>query len=56
MNRHQQHLWMGVFPATLCPFHQDETLDKTGLRAYISNLCRVPGLRASSPTATPARS
>jgi hypothetical protein len=40
---------MGVFPATLCPFHQDETLDESGLRAYISNLCRVPGLKGLVP-------
>lgn len=49
MNQHKQHQWMGVFPATLCPFHQDETLDEDGLRAYISDLCRVPGLKGLVP-------
>jgi hypothetical protein len=26
---------MGVFPATLCPFHADESIDMEELRAYI---------------------
>jgi 4-hydroxy-tetrahydrodipicolinate synthase len=36
---------MGVFPATLCSFHPDETLDEEGLSAYFAWLCRVPGLK-----------
>jgi len=40
---------MGVFAATLCPFHADETLDEEGLRAYIRALCAVPGLRGLVP-------
>jgi 4-hydroxy-tetrahydrodipicolinate synthase len=36
---------MGVFAATLCPFHPDETIDEAGLRAYFAWLCRVPGLK-----------
>jgi len=39
------HPWMGVFPATLCPFHDDESIDEPSLRAYLSWLCRVPGLK-----------
>jgi 4-hydroxy-tetrahydrodipicolinate synthase len=36
---------MGVFPATLCPFHADERIDEEGLRAYFAWLCTVPGLK-----------
>lgn len=39
------HPWMGVFPATLCPFQADESIDEPGLRAYFAWLCRVPGLK-----------
>ena len=27
--------WSGVFPATLCPFHADESIDDEGLAEYI---------------------
>ena len=40
---------MGVFPATLCPFHEDETIDEAGLRAYIAKLCQVPGVKGLVP-------
>jgi 4-hydroxy-tetrahydrodipicolinate synthase len=40
---------MGVFPATLCTFHEDETLDETSLRAYIRKLAGVPGLKGLVP-------
>jgi 4-hydroxy-tetrahydrodipicolinate synthase len=41
--------WMGVFPATLCPFHEDESIDEAGLRAYIASLCAVDGLKGLVP-------
>lgn len=37
--------WSGVFPATLCPFHEDESLDEEGLREYIRELASVPGVQ-----------
>lgn len=40
---------MGVFAATLCPFHEDESLDEDGLRAYIRELAAVPGLKGLVP-------
>jgi dihydrodipicolinate synthase/N-acetylneuraminate lyase len=40
---------MGVFPATLCPFHEDESIDEAGLRAYIRELVAVPGLKGLVP-------
>lgn len=43
------HPWMGVFPATLCAFHEDESLDEDGLRAYIAGLCGVDGLKGLVP-------
>ncbi len=39
------HPWAGVFPATLCPFRQDESLDEDGLRNYIAELALVPGVK-----------
>jgi len=36
---------MGVFPATLCAFKEDESIDEEGLRAYIHGLCNVEGLK-----------
>jgi 4-hydroxy-tetrahydrodipicolinate synthase len=49
MKTWQEHPWMGVFPATLCPFHEEETIDEAGLRAYIANLCQVPGVKGLVP-------
>lgn len=37
--------WAGVFPATLCAFHEDETLDEQGLRRYFAELAAVPGVQ-----------
>ena len=37
---YREHPWMGVFPATLCPFNADETIDEEGLRAYFAWLCQ----------------
>jgi 4-hydroxy-tetrahydrodipicolinate synthase len=42
---YKQHPWMGVFPATLCAFNDDESLDEQGLRSYIRDLCAVDGLK-----------
>jgi 4-hydroxy-tetrahydrodipicolinate synthase len=42
---YKEHPWMGVFPATLCAFHDDESIDEEGLRNYISDLCAVDGLK-----------
>ncbi len=39
------HEWAGVFPATLCPFHEDESLDEEGLHAYIGELARFEGIK-----------
>jgi 4-hydroxy-tetrahydrodipicolinate synthase len=39
------HPWSGVFPATLCPFHEDESIDEQGLRAYIAELAAVDGVK-----------
>lgn len=36
--------WTGVFPATLCPFHDDESIDEEGLHAYIREVAAVPGV------------
>ncbi|HUF64026.1 MAG TPA: dihydrodipicolinate synthase family protein [Verrucomicrobiales bacterium] len=38
------HPWSGVFPATLCPFHADESLDEEGLEAYLRELSAIPGV------------
>ena len=45
LREYQTHPWMGVFPATLCPFHADESIDEPGLRAYFAWLCSKPGLK-----------
>lgn len=36
--------WSGVFPATLCPFRDDESIDEDGLRVYIREVASVPGV------------
>jgi 4-hydroxy-tetrahydrodipicolinate synthase len=36
--------WSGVFPATLCPFHEDESINEEGLAEYIEELASVPGV------------
>ena len=45
MNRQEHHPWAGVFPATLCPFHEDESIDEEGLRAYMRELAAVDGVK-----------
>jgi len=39
------HPWTGVFPATLCAFHADESVDEAGLAAYIAELAAIPGIK-----------
>jgi dihydrodipicolinate synthase/N-acetylneuraminate lyase len=39
------HPWKGVFPATLCPFRADESIDEEGLRAYIGELASAEGVK-----------
>jgi 4-hydroxy-tetrahydrodipicolinate synthase len=41
---YKEHPWMGVFPATLCAFRDDESIDEEGLREYIRDLCGVEGV------------
>lgn len=36
--------WSGVFPATLCPFNADESIDEEGLHAYIADIAAVDGV------------
>ena len=38
--------WTGVMPATLCPFHDDDSIDEEGLRQYVSYLASVDGITA----------
>lgn len=42
---YRDHPWMGVFAATLCAFHEDQSIDEKGLREYFAWLCQVPGLK-----------
>src|SRR3954454_25258374 len=37
--------WTGVFPATLCPFRSDESIDEQGLFQYIAELASTPGVK-----------
>lgn len=45
MNRQEDQPWAGVFPATLCPFHEDESIDEEGLRSYMRELAAVDGVK-----------
>jgi len=38
-------LWSGVFAATLCPFHEDYSIDEEGLRTYLQWLSTFPGMK-----------
>ncbi|MHC4213925.1 MAG: dihydrodipicolinate synthase family protein [Planctomycetota bacterium] len=42
---YKEHPWMGVFPATLCAFNDDESIDGAGLCAYVRDLCSVNGIK-----------
>ncbi len=44
MSSWKNHPWAGVFPATLCAFHENEALDEAGLRAYFAELAAVEGV------------
>lgn len=37
--------WAGVFAATLCAFHEDESLDEQGLCRYIREIANVDGIQ-----------
>lgn len=37
--------WSGVYPATLCPFHEDESIDEAGLVAAVEDVASVPGIQ-----------
>ncbi len=39
-----QKPWTGVLPATLCPFHDDDSIDEIGLRGYARYLASVDGI------------
>jgi 4-hydroxy-tetrahydrodipicolinate synthase len=41
----KEHPWMGVFPATLCPFNEDEAIDEEGLSEYMRELASVEGIK-----------
>lgn len=41
----KDHPWAGVFPATLCAFHADESIDEPGLRSYFTELAGVEGVK-----------
>lgn len=45
MNQQEDQPWAGVFPATLCPFHEDESIDEEGLRSYMRELAAVDGVK-----------
>lgn len=40
----KQQPWSGVYPATLCPFHEDQSIDDEGLATYIEELASEPGI------------
>lgn len=42
---YKEHPWMGVFPATLCSFFEDESIDEAGLRRYFQWLCQFDGIK-----------
>ena len=40
----KQQPWSGVYPATLCPFNDDESIDVDGLSTYIAEVAGVEGI------------
>ena len=48
MTHWSDHEWAGVFPATLCPFRYDESIDEDGLKKYIHELALVDGVSAAA--------
>ncbi len=45
MLNYKDHPWMGVFPATLCTFYEDEKIDEEGLRRYFAWLIQADGIK-----------
>ena len=45
MTSWSDHEWAGVFPATLCPFREDESIDEEGLSSYSRELAVVDGIK-----------
>jgi len=43
-NDWQSQPWSGVYPATLCPFHDDASIDESGLTEYITEVASVDGI------------
>lgn len=37
--------WSGTFPATLCPFNADFSIDEAGLRAYLESVAHADGIQ-----------
>lgn len=37
--------WSGIFPATLCPFHEDYSIDEEGLAQYLAWVASHPGIK-----------
>ena len=44
MSNWREQPWSGVYPATLCPFHDDESIDEAGLTEYITEVAAVDGI------------
>ncbi len=44
MSDWREQSWSGVYPATLCPFHDDESIDENGLSEYIKEVAGVDGI------------
>lgn len=44
MKNWKEHEWAGVFPATLCAFRADESIDEEGLREYFAELAAIEGV------------
>lgn len=47
MNNWKNQPWSGVFPATLCPFLPDESIDEEGLAEYITEVVSVDGINGA---------
>jgi len=43
--KRERSAWSGVFPATLCAFKEDESIDEEGLRQYAKWLLSVDGIK-----------
>ena len=41
----QHHPWAGVFPATLCSVHKDESIDEEGLANYMRELANTDDIK-----------